>query len=50
MKAVTCPAVLVECGFLSNHSETELLKTTDYQTQLAAVILSAISEYLAPVP
>ena len=36
------PAVLVECGFLSNPEECEKLKSTDYQKQLAAVISGAI--------
>ena len=37
----TKPAVLVECGFLSNQQETELLKSHAYQTRLAITILSA---------
>lgn len=36
----TVPAVLVECGFLSNAEETELLKQSAYQLRLAAAILS----------
>lgn len=35
MSHVTCPAVLVECGFLSNAAETELLQTPSYQMLLA---------------
>lgn len=38
MKNVTVPAVLVECGFLSNREETEKLQQPDYQTKLAVVI------------
>ena len=38
MKSVEAPAVLVECGFLSNAEETALLKDPDYQTRLAAAI------------
>ena len=38
MNHVTAPAVLVECGFLSNPAETALLTEPDYQTKLAAVI------------
>jgi N-acetylmuramoyl-L-alanine amidase len=38
MKNVTCPAVLVECGFLSNRAEAELLQNNTYQKKLAAVI------------
>ena len=32
------PAVLVECGFLSNVNETELLKSDDYQMKIAYCI------------
>ena len=38
MKHVTAPAVLVECGFLSNQAETTLLKTPSSQTKLAMAI------------
>ena len=40
-------AVLVECGFLSNSDELELLKTEDYQKKLALCIAAAISDSLA---
>ena len=36
------PAVLVECGFLSNPEEAELLNTSDYQKQLAFLITLSI--------
>lgn len=39
---VSCPAVLVECGFLSNPNEEALLRNANYQTKLAAVIAAAI--------
>ena len=38
MRNVTVPAVLVECGFLSNREESEKLQQPDYQTKLAVVI------------
>lgn len=40
MKQLTCPAVIVECGFLSNVEETEKLKQTEYQMRIAVCILS----------
>ena len=46
MKNVTVPAVLVECGFLSNAQETALLNTQSYQTKLAVTILSAALAHL----
>lgn len=41
MKHITCPAVLVECGFLSNPAEEAKLREDDYQTQLAVCMASA---------
>lgn len=41
MKHITCRAVLVECGFLSNSREEQLLQEDGYQSRLAAVILGA---------
>lgn len=38
MNHVDCPAVLVECGFLSNPEEEAQLRQEDYQTKLAAVL------------
>ena len=43
---VNCPAVLVECGFLSNHNEMERLTEARYQTAMAAVILSSYLNFL----
>ncbi len=42
MNHVSCPAVLVECGFLSNPEETEKLCTKEYQIKLAAVLAASI--------
>ena len=41
MNHITCPAVLVECGFLSNAAEEAKLRSEGYQTQLALCIASA---------
>jgi N-acetylmuramoyl-L-alanine amidase len=41
MKHITCPAILVECGFLSNREEEAKLRDGGYQTQLALCITSA---------
>lgn len=38
MNHISCPAVLVECGFLTNPQEEQLLLTEGYQTKLAAVL------------
>ena len=41
MNHVSCPAVLVECGFLSNPEEEARLRDGGYQRQLAAVLAGA---------
>lgn len=43
---LTTPAVLVECGFLSNPPEAERLGDEAYRRALAAVIFSAIAPHL----
>ena len=45
MKNVTCPGILVECGFLSNSEETQSLKTDQYQLKIAVSILSSVLNY-----
>ena len=42
MQQVHCPAILIECGFLSNAAETQALKDEQYQTRLAVVIASGV--------
>ena len=50
MHAVQCPAVLVECGFLSNASECAKLKDADYQAKLATVIIASYLQYRQSLP
>ena len=45
MKNAEIPAVLVECGFISNLEEEKLLKDTDYRRRLASAICDGIVEY-----
>lgn len=40
MNNIECPAVLVECAFLSNPEEEALLRTDAYKTKLAVVLVS----------
>ena len=42
LKKATCPAVLVECGFLSNAEECALLSKALYRQKLALVLFDAI--------
>lgn len=41
MNHIKCPAILVECGFLSNPREYELLQTREYQVKTAAILTAA---------
>ena len=45
----TIPAVIVECGFLSNKSELELLKNKEYQNKMAFCIFCGITEYFSEI-
>ena len=36
-----CPAVLVECGFISNPQEAALLQTKPYQIKTAVAVAAA---------
>lgn len=46
LKQAECPAVIVECGFLSNPAEAELLVTKEYQEKVAFAIHLGILEYI----
>lgn len=41
MNHITCPAILIECGFLTNPEEEALLRDENYQRKLAAVVAGA---------
>ncbi len=40
------PAILIECGFLSNEAECRLLGTAEYQSKVALTVFSALCDYL----
>ncbi len=42
----TVPAVIVECGFLSNPKELQLLKNEEYQAKMAFAIFCGINDYI----
>lgn len=50
MQKITCPGVLVECGFLSNPEEEALLQNDAYQQKICCVIASACSRFLNNEP
>lgn len=41
MNQITCPGILIECGFLTNPAEEAMLRDPDYQRKLSAVIAAA---------
>lgn len=46
LKKTPTPTVIVECGFLSNPTEADLLLDADYQAKLVNAIYLGIMEYL----
>lgn len=47
MHHVENPAILVECGFISNTAEEALLRENEYQTSVAATICAGLLEHLS---
>lgn len=47
MEHINCPAVLVECGFLSNFDEEQRLCEPEYQKKIAAVIAGTVMDWLS---
>ena len=43
--SVNCPAILVECGFMSNSDEAEKLASDEYETKLAVVLISSYIQF-----
>ena len=46
LKKTSAPIIIVECGFLSNRTEAELLTTQEYQEKVAWAIQKGIMRYL----
>ncbi len=42
---INIPGILIECGFLSNEKERELLITKEYQKKLANIIANSLIKY-----
>ena len=45
MEHITCPGLLIECGFLSNPAEEQKLLSAQYQKHLAAVMATVLAKY-----
>ena len=49
LKNATMPSVLIECGFLSNEKESQLLADSKYQDKIAWAIYVGIQKYLSGI-
>ena len=47
LRSVDATAVIVECGFLSNAAEENLLQSESYQRKLAKAIANGITDYIS---
>jgi N-acetylmuramoyl-L-alanine amidase len=47
MEHISCPAVLIECGFLSHYGEETSLRDPEYQKKLSGVIAATVSGYIS---
>lgn len=45
LKNARCPAILVECGFVSNHTDITKLTSGQYQTALSTVLMASFIQY-----
>lgn len=43
--SVKCPAILAECGFMSNPDESQRLSTPEYQLKIAAVLIGSYIQF-----
>lgn len=50
LKKTETPTVIVECGFLTNQKEADLLNDSDYQKKVAWNICIGIQQYLSTLP
>ena len=46
LNKVTIPCCIIECGFMSNKEEFQLLQTADYQYKIAYALLYGVEDYL----
>ena len=46
MNHISNTAVLVECGFLTNPEEEQMLKQNDYQCRLSLVLATALIDHI----
>ena len=46
MEHITCPGVLIECGFLSNPEEEAKLRSAEYQKELCSIIAIVAAKFI----
>jgi N-acetylmuramoyl-L-alanine amidase len=46
LEHISCPGVLIECGFLSNPEEEAKLRSAEYQKLLCCIIGAVASDYV----
>ena len=44
-KKLKIPGVLIECGFMSNYKERNLLVTSEYQDKIVDAIIDGVINY-----
>ena len=49
LKNAKMPSILIECGFLSNEKESQLLADSKYQDKIAWAIYVGIQKYLTGI-
>ncbi|MEG0229251.1 MAG: N-acetylmuramoyl-L-alanine amidase, partial [Oscillospiraceae bacterium] len=42
----TCPAVLVECGFISNKADLDKIKKDEYQNKISFLIFKGVNDFI----
>ena len=46
LEQIQCPGILVECGFLSSHTEEAMLRSADYQKKLCCIIAAVTGSFI----
>ncbi len=50
MKHINIPACLIECGFISNRNEEQMLADPEYQEKLANAIATGVKKFISTSP
>ncbi len=47
LRPLSCPGILVECGFLTSETEARKIATAEYRQQIAVALAAGIGDYVA---